>query len=447
MVVGAILGTMVHKAHAPELAEGLDLKESRDLIEAAVKPTHAYQAFYGIATIFLKLLKMIVIPLVFFSLIGGMLGMGSLGRLGRIGAKTFGFYVVTSLLAIVTGLLRVNLIRPGEGLDIALPARGIEKPVPNSFWEVRTNRIPDNVVRAAAEFELIGIIIFSLFFGAFLLALTNDEPKRTMIRFVEAGGEIMMKMTHFIISLAPIGIGALIASMIAISGPSLFLKLIKYVATVVAALGAHWVVTLPILVYVMTRRNVFRYYRAVLPAYLTGFSTASSSGTLGVTMERAEKSAGVSNRVTSFVLPLGATINMDGTALYEIVSVLFIAQVHSAIDPAFTLGIGQQFLIVFLGLVVSIGAAGIPHAGLVMMVIILQAVGLPTEYTALIWAVDRPLDMCRTATNIASDSCIALVVAHSEKDIDESVLWDPEPEPGDQAESESETETTAHERS
>jgi Na+/H+-dicarboxylate symporter len=425
MVLGAILGTIVHKAYAPEIPDDLDLGAARDAIEAEIKPTAAYQAFDGIATIFLKLLKMIVVPLVFFSLIGGMLGMGSLARLGRIGVKTFGLYVVTSLIAILTGLALVNLIRPGDGLDLTLPAHGLEKKVPESFWDVITNMIPDNVVRAAADFELIGVIIFSLFFGAFLLALTDDDKKQTMIRFVEAGGDIMMKMTHFIISLAPVGIGALIASMIAISGPALFLKLIWYVVTVVAALAAHWVITLPILVYVLTRRNVFRYYRAMLPAYLTGLSTASSSGTLGVTMERAENGAGVSNRVTSFVLPLGATINMDGTALYEIVSVLFIAQVHSAIDPAFTLEIGQQILIVFLGLVVSIGAAGIPHAGLVMMVIILQAVGLPTEYTALIWAVDRPLDMCRTATNIASDSCVALIVAHSEKDIDESVMWAP----------------------
>ncbi len=159
------------------------------------------------------------------------------------------------------------------------------------------------------------------------------------------------------------------------------------------------------------------------PALLTGFSTASSSGTLPITLERAEHGAGISNRVASFVLPLGATVNMDGTALYEIVSVLFIAQIHAGVDPSFTLTFGQQLLIVFLGLAVSIGAAGIPHAGLVMMVIILQAVGLPVEYTALIWAVDRVLDMCRTAVNIASDSSITLVVAHAEGQVDESVLW------------------------
>ena len=208
-------------------------------------------------------------------------------------------------------------------------------------------------------------------------------------------------------------------------GLGVFLDMKWYVLTVFGALATHALITLPLLIYLLTRRNPYRYLRAMSPALLTGFSTASSNGTLGVTMERVERGAGVSNRIASFVLPLGATINMDGTALYEIVSVLFIAQMHAGIDPNFTLTLGQQLLIVFLGLTVSIGAAGIPHAGLVMMVIILQAVGLPIEYTALIWAVDRVLDMCRTAVNVASDSSITLVVAHTEGEIDESVLWKP----------------------
>jgi Na+/H+-dicarboxylate symporter len=195
------------------------------------------------------------------------------------------------------------------------------------------------------------------------------------------------------------------------------------VVTVFLGLSIHALVSLPLLVFLVRRRNPYRFLRAMSPALVTGFSTASSSGTLGVTLERAEHGAGISNRVASFVLPIGATINMDGTALYEIVSVLFIAQIHAAVDPSFTLTIGQQILIVFLGLTVSIGAAGIPHAGLVMMVIILQTVGLPVEYTGLIWAVDRILDMCRTATNITSDLSIAMVVAHTEGEVDDAVLF------------------------
>jgi Na+/H+-dicarboxylate symporter len=234
----------------------------------------------------------------------------------------------------------------------------------------------------------------------------------------------MMGVTGFVISLAPVGIAALIARMVASTGLGVFWDMRWYVVTVFAALAIHALVTLPLLIFLVCRRNPYRFLRVMSPALLTGFSSASSSGTLSVTMERAEHGAGISNRVASFVLPLGATMNMDGTALYEIVTVLFIAQLHAGIDPSFSLGFGQQMLIVFLGLAVSVGAAGIPHAGLVMMVIILQAVGLPVEYTALIWAVDRVLDMCRTAVNLAGDSSVALIVATTEGEVDDTVLWD-----------------------
>jgi Na+/H+-dicarboxylate symporter len=384
-----------------------------------------YEAFDGLARIFLNLLKMIVIPLVFFSLVSGMIGMGDLARLGRIGIKTFVLYITTSLLAILTGLVLVNTIRPGAGLDLAIPTEAVEKEVPRTFWDVLVNMIPDNVVRSAAELDLIGIIIFAILFGTFLMMI--EERRRVLLtEFVQAVSDVMMKMTHFVISLAPIGIAALIARMVSTTGLGVFWDLRWYVVTVLFALGFHALVTLPLLIWVRTRRNPYRYLAVMSPALLTGFSTASSSGTLALTMERAEEGAGISNRVASFVLPLGATINMDGTALYEIVTVLFIAQIHSGVDPSFALSIGQQVLIVFLGLAVSIGAAGIPHAGLVMMVIILQAVGLPIEYTALIWTVDRVLDMCRTSVNLTSDSSITLIVADSEGEIDESVLWKPE---------------------
>jgi Na+/H+-dicarboxylate symporter len=406
MLLGGLAGAWAHSVYGPEV----------------VVTTGIYRAFDGIAEIFLKLLKMVVIPLVFFSLVSGMLSMGNLGRFGRIGGKTFALYILTSMLAIITGLVLVNLIRPGIGAELSIPVESVAKEVPESFWEVILSMIPANVVGAAASFDLIGVIVFTIFFGAFLLAL-SDERRAPLADVIGAGSDVMMKMTVFVISLAPIGVAALIARMISSTGPGELLKLRWYVVTVFAALAFHVLVTLPTLVYLVTRRNPYRYLRAMSPALLTGFSTASSVGTLGVTMHRVEHGAGVSNRVASFVLPVGATVNMDGTALYEIVTVLFIAQVHSAIDPSFTLTFGQQILIVFLGLTVSIGAAGIPHAGLVMMVIILQAVGLPVEYTALIWTIDRPLDMCRTAVNIASDSSITLIVAETENEVDTTVLW------------------------
>jgi Na+/H+-dicarboxylate symporter len=405
MLVGAVAGALVHNIYSPELVEA----------------TAIYRAFDGVADIFLKLLKMVVIPLVFFSLLCGVVGIGDLASLGRMGIKTFTLYIVTSLLAIFTGLFLVNLIRPGAGVDLAIPTEPVDKEVPNSAWEVIVNMIPDNVFAAAARFDLLGVIIFAILFGACLMAL-DDKRRALLVGFIEAVSEVMMHMTRFVISLAPIGIAALIARIVSTTGLDVFWDMRFYILTVLSALAIHLTVTLPLLVFLITRRNPYNYLRVMSPALLTGFSTASSAGTLAVTMERAERGAGISNRVASFVLPIGATVNMDGTALYEIVTVLFIAQFHAGIDPAFSLSIGQQLLIVFLGLAVSIGAAGIPHAGLVMMVIILQAVGLPLEYTGLIWAVDRVLDMCRTAVNIASDSSITLIVAHTEGEVDESVL-------------------------
>lgn len=434
VLAGALLGSalfLAHRDNAREAVLGAEYTraqvterapEIQEALEESVGASPVYQAFDGISQIFLNLLRMIVIPLVFFSLASGVAGIGDVTRLGRIGARTLGLYVFTSLLACITALVMVNLIRPGVGVDLPLPAVGAPAEVPDSFWPVLVDMVPSNPVSAMADFDLIGVILFTLLFGIFLL-LIDKEKQAPMLGFIESGNAVMLRMTHFIIGLAPVGIAALIARMVATTGPEIFVSMIRYVITVLLTLSIHALVILPLLVFALTRRNPYRYLATMSPALLTGFSTASSSGTLPVTMERAEKGAGVSNRITSFTLPLGATINMDGTALYEIVSVLFIAQLHAAVDPTFTLTFAQQLLIVFLGLMVSIGAAGIPHAGLVMMVIILQAVGLPVEYTALIWTVDRLLDMCRTAVNITSDSSIALIVAHREDEIDESVLF------------------------
>jgi len=405
MIVGAALGWWVHGAYGDELAPS----------------TAAYAAFDGLAEIFLQLLRMVVLPLVFFSLLSGIVGVGDLAHLGRMGTKTLALYIATSLLALLTGMALVNLIRPGVGLDIEIPTKAVERPETGSVWDFVGRIIPDNPVRAAAEFDLLGVIFFAVLFGIFLATLEASR-KKTLVELIDTAAEVMMRMTRFVLLLAPVGIAALIARMVSTTGPHVFAELKWYAATVALGLALHLLVTLPLILWVVTRRNPYRFLRAMSPALVTGFSTASSSGTLAVTMECAEKRAGVSNRVASFVLPIGATINMDGTALYEIVTVLFIAQVHAGVDPSFSLTAGQQLLIVVLGLAVSIGAAGIPHAGLVMMVIILEAVGLPVEYTALIWAIDRPLDMARTMTNIASDASITMIVAQTESEVDDTVL-------------------------
>jgi Na+/H+-dicarboxylate symporter len=365
---------------------------------------------------------MVVIPLVFSSLVCGVAGMGDFRRLGKVGGKTAAWYVTTSLLAILTGLLLVNLIGPGRGVSLPLPVGGEPPSPPESAWDFALAVVPENVIGAAARFELLPIIFFAIMFGVFLLA-TKPARRAPVESFFSGVFEIMMRMTMFVVSLAPVGIAALIAKLVSSTGPAVFVDLLGYVGTVAGALAIHFLVTLPLLFWILTRRKPYTVMREMSPALMTAFSTASSSGTLPVTLERVEHGVGVSNRISSFVLPLGATVNMDGTALYECVATLFVAQLYATANPEFVLTFGSQITIVVLALLVSIGAAGIPHAGLVMMVIIFQAVGLPVGLTALLWAVDRPLDMCRSMVNVWSDSMGTVTIAHTEREIEENVLF------------------------
>jgi Na+/H+-dicarboxylate symporter len=441
IVAGALVGGILNQAYYPEIreqaraevlgadvharaAESTAMKEIQEAEKRLFRQNPWGGAISGVAQIFLTLLKMVVIPLVFSSLVSGVVGMGDMRKLGRLGGKALGWYVTTSLLAILTGLFLVNLIRPGGGSTIPLPHAGEAPAVPGSFWEVIINMVPSNVVAAAADSKLIQVIFFAILFGVFTLAV-DDKYRRPVAVFFNAVFEIMMKMTMFVIALAPVGIAALIASLVAVTGPGVFLGLIGYAGTVAGALLIHFSITLPLLFWLLTRRNPYRVMGAMSSALATGFSTASSSGTLPVTLERVEHGVGVSNRISSFVLPIGATVNMDGTALYECVAVIFVAQVYAASHPDFVLSLGAQVLIVFLALMVSIGAAGIPHAGLVMMVIIFKAVGIPIELAGLLWVVDRPLDMCRTVVNLWSDTMGTVTIAHTEGEIDESVLFNP----------------------
>ncbi len=435
MVVGAGWGTALNQAYFETFEEDARLevlgagwtapeamastKQIQKAIDSRFQDTLFGSPAYGLARLFLSLLKMVVIPLVFFSLICGVVGLRDFSRLGKIGLRTAGWYLSSSLLAILTGLALVNLIGPGKGLELPLPVAG-DGVLTGSvgFWDMIVEMVPANVVKAMADFDLLSVIVFALFFGIFLLKL--PAAKRAPVEGVfQSAFAVMLEMTTFIIKLAPVGIAALIARLVASTGPAVFVDLLGYVGTVALALGIHAFVTLPLLLWITTRRNPYRIMQSMSPALLTAFSTASSSGTLPVTIERLERGVGVSNKVSSFVLPLGATVNMDGTALYECVATLFVAQVYAAANPGFELGFAAQITIVVLALLVSIGAAGIPHAGLVMMVIIFRAVGLPLELTALLWAVDRPLDMARTAVNVWSDSAGATMVAHREGEIAE----------------------------
>jgi Na+/H+-dicarboxylate symporter len=306
---------------------------------------------------------------------------------------------MSTTLAILVGLTLVNLFRPGRYLDIgvaqALP-EGLDS-TSQSLAQFLLNMVPDNVIGAMARGDVLPVIFFAILFGLFLIRL-NGPNVEAVHRVLEGALEVIQALTLAIVKLAPIGIFALLAREVVRSGPELIVKLLPYFATVGAGLLIHAFVTLPVILLVLGRRNPLEYFRTVLPAVATAFSTASSSATLPLSMECAEKGAGVKRGVSSFVLPLGATVNMDGTALYEAVAALTIAQMYGV-----GLTVPQQALVLLTALLASVGAAGIPMAGLVMMVVVLEAVGLPIEGIATIIAVDRVLDMMRTSTNVWSD--------------------------------------------
>ncbi|HID80788.1 MAG TPA: dicarboxylate/amino acid:cation symporter [Chromatiales bacterium] len=373
-----------------------------------------------IGTMFLNALKMLIVPLIFSSIIVGIGNLGSKGNLGRLGTKTLIYYLFTSALAILTGLLLVNLIQPG--LIDGEPARNIlglsentesvlarvEDRGPADVIAIFQRMIPVNIISAAAQGQMLGLIFFSLLFGYFINHI-NDGPRETLRNFWQGVFEVMMKMTDLVMKFAPIGVFALVAKVVMISGLAAFKPLAVFFFTVLAALAIHLLITLPVILKLIAGVRPVKHFQAMSAALLTAFSTSSSAATLPITLDCVEKNAGVSNKTSSFVLPLGATVNMDGTALYECVAVLFIAQAYGA-----DLGIAQQISVVVLALMTSIGVAGIPAASLVAITLILTSVGLPAEAIGLILAVDRVLDMCRTSVNVFSDSCGAVTIARTE---------------------------------
>ena len=375
-----------------------------------------------LGNLFLRLLRMVAVPLIVASLSVGVLGLGSAGRLGRMFSRTILYYICTSFLAIVTGLLVVNMIRPGLGGEAAAVAESEleeSKSLPDVLFEQLETMIPPNPFNALAEASFLSIISFTIAFSIFTL-LVGGSTADTIRRLMEAVLKVMMKMTMAIIQLVPLGVMLLMLYVTATQGPGVFQSLAWYMLAVLLALGIHACVILPLILWFLARRNPLEYAKAMSPALLTAFSSASSNGTLPLTLTCAADRAGIDNRVGSFVLPLGATINMDGTALYEAIAVLFIAQM----EFGYNMDLGQQVIVAVTALLASIGAAGIPHAGLVMMVIILEAVGLPVEKQGLIIAVDRVLDMCRTSVNVWSDSCGCAVIAYFEGQSEEEAEED-----------------------
>lgn len=361
--------------------------------------------------LFLRGLKMVIVPLILSSIISGVANIGSAGSLGRLSLKTFSYYVTTSLLAIITGLLFVNILQPGVGADLGFSktVEGLDA-AKESFGDTLINIIPTNIFTAFTEGQMLSIIFFALLFG-FFITRVEDKYQIMMTDFFNAVFEVMMKITMFIIKFTPLGILGIVAKQVAETSDLLDVagRMGLYMLAVLGGLLIHGGVTLPLLLKLVGKVNPVKHMQAMTTPLLTAFSTSSSNATLPLTMEAVEHNAGVSNKITSFTLPLGATINMDGTALYECVAAMFIAQAYGV-----ELGFVQQVIVVLTALLASIGAAGIPMAGLVMITIVLSAVGLPLEGVGLILAVDRILDMCRTTINVWSDSCGAVIIANSE---------------------------------
>ena len=375
--------------------------------------------FFG--GLFLNALKMVVVPLILSSIIVGVGNMASQGAFGRVGGKTLGFYLATGLLSILTGLVLVNVIAPGEAesaraLAAALPDASqvmdkVEGRGTGDLLEVIKRAVPSNIFQAALEVQLLALIFVGVVFGYFMSRL-NGPAGETLRNFWIGVHDVMIMITMWIMRFAPIGVFALVGKTLIVSGFAALEALGLFFLTVLLALAVHFAVWLPLLLRLFGGVRPYAYYGRVAPAQLTAFSTASSSATLPVSMNSAEQ-AGVSKRVTGFVLPLGATVNMDGTALYECVVVIFIAQVYALVSGV-EFGIAEQFIVVLLALLTSIGVAGIPAASLVAIALILPAVGLPVEALAIVLAVDRILDMCRTAVNVTSDLTITALVARTE---------------------------------
>ena len=368
--------------------------------------------------LFVKLLRMVIVPLVFTSIVAGVSSVGGGRDIGRLFGKTLGYYVLSSALAIMAGLLLVNLIQPGVGAQIA-GAESAELPelsTPSSPKELLLDIVPNNFVQAAAEPKMLSIIFFCILLGVSIASLP-DKPRKTMTEFFDAAFQTMMKLTGGVIRFAPIGVFGLMVRVVGESGFAAFKALGLYMVTIASGLLVHLLVTLPLLLIVLGRIKPSIHLRNMAEPMAMAFSTSSSGATLPVTLQAVEKKVGVSNKVSSFVLPMGATVNMDGTALYECAGVLFIAQALG-VELAF----GQQMVVVLTALLASIGAAAVPSAGLVIIFLVLEAVNLRGPEVDVIvgamLAIDRPLDMGRTMVNVFSDSCGAAIIARSEGESD-----------------------------
>ena len=374
--------------------------------------------FNVVGSIFIASLKMLVVPLVFVSLVCGTSSLSDPSKLGRLGGKSILLYVGTTAIAISLAVTFALLVAPGEGLNLTTDSTYIAKEAP-SLGQVIINMMPTNPINAMAEGNMLQIIVFAVLFGI-AMTLSGDSGKR-MTAVFEDFSTVIMKLVTILMNLAPYGVFALMAKLSATIGLETFSGLLKYFFLVVFVLFVHAFMTYPIILKLLSGLNPLTLIRKMRDAALFAFSTASSSATLPVTMETAIKKLGVKRSVASFTVPLGSTINMDGTAIMQGVATVFIAQVY-AVD----LSLGDYMMVILTATLASIGTAGVPGVGLIMLAMVLQQVNLPVEGIALIIGVDRLLDMTRTAVNVTGDCMVACIVGKSENEIDIDVFNDPD---------------------
>lgn len=375
-------------------------------IAAGVMFGEKVQIVEPVGSLFLTLLKMLIVPLVFSSLVVGAASIGDPRDLGRIGAKTLFFYLATTAVAIVIGLILGNLLQPGVGLKIGEGAAFTAPEAPN-IKKVILDLFPANPLKAAVEGHMLQIIVFALFLG--VSAVLAGEKGKPFINFFDSLAETMYKLTGIVMKIAPYGVFALIAVTVSKYGMSVLAPFAKVILAVYVGCALQVLLVYSSLIIVFVKKSPLWFMRGIRETALTAFVTRSSSATLPITMRNTQENLGISEKVSSFVLPLGATINMDGTALYQGVCALFVAQAYGL-----TLGMGAQLSIILTATLASIGTAGVPGAGLIMLTLVLTAVGLPLEGAALVAGIDAVLDMARTCVNVVGDACVAAVVASTE---------------------------------
>jgi len=367
-----------------------------------------------IGTIFINLIKMMIVPVVFFSLVVGMTSLGDTKKLGRIGAKTVCLYLLTTAVAILIGFGIAGIVSPGTGLDLTSNAAVKVKEAP-SLMQVLVAMIPANPIDAMAKAQILPVIVFSLFVGIGIVQV-GGERAQLLIKFFDAAAEVTYKIIGIVMQFAPIGVFALLLPVVAKNGPAVLLPLMSVIGCVAVGCVIHAIVVYSSLARVWGGHTPMEFFRGMSEAMMIAFTTCSSAAALPINMKNCQEKLGVSREVSSFVLPLGATINMDGTALYMGVCSLFVANVFG-ID----LTMGQMLMIILTGTLASIGTAGVPGAGLIMLAMVLQTAGLPLEGLALVAGIDRVLDMFRTCLNITGDGAVTIVMDQEEKKYDSNV--------------------------